>query len=73
MGDTLVWDNRALLHRATPYGYGEARVLMGTRVAGDSGSELAYYRTDPKARAGREALAAELELYDTKALTESSH
>ena len=35
-GDTLLWDNRALLHRAKPYDYGDARVLIGTRIAGDS-------------------------------------
>lgn len=60
-GDTLIWDNRALLHRARPYDYSKPRVLTGTRVAGDA-SELAYYPEDPAAQAGREALAAELEL-----------
>ena len=61
-GDTLLWDNRALLHRAMPYDYGEARVLIGTRVAGDPATELAYFPTDPAAAAGRTALKAELEL-----------
>ena len=61
-GDTLIWDNRALLHRARPYDYTKPRVLLGTRVAGDPESELAYYPTDPEAQAGREALSAELEL-----------
>lgn len=61
-GDTLFWDNRALLHRAMPYDYSKARVLTGTRVAGDPDSELSYYPSDPAAQAGREALAAELEL-----------
>ena len=61
-GDTLLWDNRALLHRAMPYHYGDARVLIGTRVAGDPATELAYYSTDPAAEAGRQALAAELDL-----------
>ncbi|MEM8765977.1 MAG: TauD/TfdA family dioxygenase [Pseudomonadota bacterium] len=60
-GDTLVWDNRAILHRARPYDYAEPRVLLGTRVAGEA-SELAYYPTDPEAAAGRAALAEELEL-----------
>jgi len=60
-GDTLIWDNRALLHRACPYDYSKARVLTATRIAGDPASELAYYPNDPKARAGREALAKELE------------
>ena len=59
-GDTLIWDNRALLHRARPYDYTQPRVLIGTRVAGDVDTELAYYPDDPRAQAGREALAAEL-------------
>lgn len=62
VGDTLLWDNRALLHRARPYDYAKPRVLIGTRVAGDPASELAYYPTDPAAEAGRQALARELEL-----------
>lgn len=61
-GDTLLWDNRALLHRAKPYDYGDARVLIGTRIAGDPATELAYYPTDSAAEAGRQALAAELDL-----------
>jgi alpha-ketoglutarate-dependent taurine dioxygenase len=61
-GDTMIWDNRALLHRARPYDYSKPRVLTGTRVAGDPATELAYYPTDPEAQAGREALAAELKL-----------
>ncbi len=58
-GDTMIWDNRALLHRACPYDYSKPRVLIGTRIAGDD-SELAYYPTDPEAEAGRKALVAEL-------------
>ena len=61
-GDTLLWDNRAIAHRARPYDYAEPRVLIGTRVAGEPESELAYYPTDPEAEAGRQALKAELEL-----------
>ena len=61
-GDTLFWDNRALLHRALPYDYAEPRVLIGTRVAGDPATELAYYPTDPEAQAGRDALQKELAL-----------
>ena len=61
-GDTLLWDNRALLHRARSYDYGSARVLTGTRVAGDPKTELAYYPSDPKAQAGRDALIAELDI-----------
>ena len=59
-GDTLIWDNRALLHRAMPYDYAQPRVLIGTRVAGDPASELAYYPDDARAAAGRQALAEEL-------------
>ena len=59
-GETLLWDNRALLHRAMPYDYLKPRVLLGTRVAGEPASELVYYPDDPAARAGREVLAAEL-------------
>jgi alpha-ketoglutarate-dependent taurine dioxygenase len=62
VGDTMIWDNRALLHRATPYDYSEARVLTGTRIAGDPETELAYYPTDPEARAGRVALESELRM-----------
>ena len=61
-GDTLFWDNRAILHRAQPYDYAEPRVLIGTRVAGEPESELAYYPSDPEAEAGREALRVELDL-----------
>lgn len=61
-GDTLLWDNRAVLHRARAYDYDEPRILIGTRVAGDPKSELAYYPSDPAAQAGRDALKAELEV-----------
>ena len=60
-GDTLLWDNRALLHRACPYDYAQPRVLTGTRIQGDETTELAYYPSDPAAEAGRQALSAELE------------
>jgi hypothetical protein len=36
VGDTLLWDNRRLLHRAFPYVYTEPRVLLGTRVEGEA-------------------------------------
>ena len=62
VGDTLIWDNRRLLHRAKPYDYGSPRVLIGTRVAGEVESELACYPSDPKAQAGRDALKSELAL-----------
>ena len=61
-GDILLWDNRALLHRAQSYDYSSPRVLTGTRVAGDPKTELAYYPSDPEAQAGRDALIAELDI-----------
>ena len=61
-GDTVLWDNRCLLHRARPYDYNESRVLTGTRIAGEEETELAYYPDDPRAKLGREALARELEV-----------
>lgn len=61
VGDTLIWDNRALLHRAMPYDYAQPRVLIGTRVAGDPESELSYYPDDARAEEGRRALQAELQ------------
>ena len=60
VGDVLVWDNRCLLHRARPYDYSQARVLIGSRVAGEVDSELAYYPEDDAAERGRIALDAEL-------------
>ncbi len=60
VGDTLLWDNRRALHRARPYDYDKPRYLIGTRVAGDPASELAYYPEDPEADAGRKALIEEL-------------
>jgi alpha-ketoglutarate-dependent taurine dioxygenase len=59
-GETVLWDNRALLHRAMSYDYSKPRVLLGTRIAGDPASELAYYPDDSAALVGREVLAAEL-------------
>ena len=61
-GDLLFWDNRFVLHRARPYDYAAPRDLIGTRVAGDPSSELAYQPDDPRAEAGRQVLAAELEI-----------
>jgi len=48
VGDLVLWDNRAVLHRARPYDYGEARVMLHTRIAGDPRTELAD--TDPSHR-----------------------
>ncbi len=49
VGDTVVWDNRCLMHRARPYDERHARVLRGTRIAGDPASELAPTFADERA------------------------
>ena len=41
VGDTVVWDNRSLMHRATPFDMTEPRRMWHTRIAGDKPSELA--------------------------------
>jgi alpha-ketoglutarate-dependent taurine dioxygenase len=38
-GDAVVWDNRCLLHRATPWDMSEPRVMWHSRIAGDPVSE----------------------------------
>jgi alpha-ketoglutarate-dependent taurine dioxygenase len=38
-GDAVVWDNRCLLHRATPWDMAEPRVMWHSRIAGDPVSE----------------------------------
>jgi alpha-ketoglutarate-dependent taurine dioxygenase len=60
-GDLLIWDNRALMHRALPYDYTKPRIVIATRVAGDE-SEFVCQLNDPEAAAGRQALADELAL-----------
>ena len=40
-GDTVVWDNRCLLHRAMPWDMDEPRVMWHSRIAGDPASEAA--------------------------------
>lgn len=40
-GDTVVWDNRCLLHRAMPWDMNEPRVMWHSRIAGDPASEAA--------------------------------
>ena len=41
VGDTVVWDNRRLMHRATPFDLREPRRMWHTRIAGERPSELA--------------------------------
>jgi alpha-ketoglutarate-dependent taurine dioxygenase len=38
-GDAILWDNRALLHRAMPWDMAEPRVMYHSRLAGDPASE----------------------------------
>lgn len=40
-GDTVVWDNRRLMHRAVPYDMSQPRRMWHTRIAGERESELA--------------------------------
>lgn len=40
-GDAVVWDNRCLLHRATPWDMSEPRVMWHSRIAGNPASESA--------------------------------
>lgn len=49
VGDTVVWDNRCMLHRARPYDPAQARVLRGTRIAGNPATEHASVHADPLA------------------------
>jgi alpha-ketoglutarate-dependent sulfate ester dioxygenase len=35
VGDTVIWDNRGVLHRATPYAMGSPREMLRTTVLGD--------------------------------------
>ena len=41
VGDALVWDNRRLMHRATPFDLSEPRRMWHTRIAGERESETA--------------------------------
>ncbi len=40
-GDVVVWDNRCLLHQATPWDMSEPRVMWHSRIAGNPVSEAA--------------------------------
>jgi alpha-ketoglutarate-dependent taurine dioxygenase len=41
VGDAVVWDNRCLLHRASPWNMREPRVMYHSRIAGDASTESA--------------------------------
>ena len=40
-GDAVVWDNRCLMHQATPWPMDQARVMWHSRIAGEAASETA--------------------------------
>ncbi len=40
-GDTVIWDNRCLLHRATPWDMTQPRIMWHSRLAGHPASEAA--------------------------------
>jgi alpha-ketoglutarate-dependent taurine dioxygenase len=40
-GDAVVWDNRCLMHRATPWDMNQPRIMWHSRIAGDPRSEAA--------------------------------
>lgn len=40
-GDTVIWDNRRVLHRVRPWPFDEPRLMLHTRVDGDPATELA--------------------------------
>ncbi|MGF1595328.1 MAG: TauD/TfdA dioxygenase family protein [Acidimicrobiales bacterium] len=41
VGDAVVWDNRRLMHRGTPFDMTQPRIMWHTRIAGDPDHELA--------------------------------
>ena len=41
-GDTVIWDNRCLLHQAMPWNMSEPRVMWHSRIAGDPRSESGF-------------------------------
>jgi alpha-ketoglutarate-dependent taurine dioxygenase len=45
VGDAVLWDNRRLMHRATPHDPGEPRRMWHTRIAGDPLTESALDRS----------------------------
>ena len=43
-GDAVVWDNRSLMHRATPFDMTEPRRMWHTRIAGDPSERAINHR-----------------------------
>jgi alpha-ketoglutarate-dependent taurine dioxygenase len=35
VGDTVIWDNTGVMHRATPYAAGSSREMLRTTIFGD--------------------------------------
>jgi len=52
-----VWDNRCLLHQATPWDMTQPRVMWHSRIAGDPASEAALADIQPSPREGGEKVA----------------
>jgi alpha-ketoglutarate-dependent taurine dioxygenase len=46
VGDAVIWDNRRLMHRGTPFDMTQPRRMWHTRIAGDRPSELAINHLD---------------------------
>ena len=46
VGDAVIWDNRRLMHRGTPFDMTQPRRMWHTRIAGDRPSELALNHLD---------------------------
>ena len=44
-GDVVVWDNRRLMHRATPWPLDQARVMWHSRIAGDERHDAAMHES----------------------------
>jgi alpha-ketoglutarate-dependent taurine dioxygenase len=42
-GEAVVWDNRALMHRARPWDMTRPRVMYHSRIAGDPVAEFAAH------------------------------
>ncbi len=51
-GDAVVWDNRRLMHRGTPWDMKLARVMWHTRIAGDPATETALNHQGKQADVG---------------------
>ena len=55
-GDAVLWDNRRLMHRGTPFDMTEPRVMWHTRIAGVHASELADNHHDSQQRSGTDVM-----------------